>query len=80
MIPDVVQLNHPESQSINSLVENTCSRCQVDYLDETSYFEKEQEIGSFYLLPHDAPASPKGHEIIARAMEDRIIRMLRLLG
>ena len=76
LIPDVIQLNHPELQSLNHILGNICRRCSADYLDVTPYFEKAKQIERLYLLPHDAHVSPKGHEIIAKEMENKIKTMI----
>jgi len=68
-IPDIVQLYNPELQVVNSILKNICQRCNVGYLDMTTYFEKFKDIRKLYLLPGDAHTSPAGHGIIAREME-----------
>ncbi len=72
LIPDIIQLNRPELQALNHILENICRRCNADYLDVTPSFERTKQIERLYLLPHDAHTSPKGHEIIAREMEKKI--------
>lgn len=72
LIPDVIQLNHPELQVLNNKLFHICQKCRVDFLDMTPYFEKTDDIKNLYLLPHDAHISPKGHQIIARELEKKI--------
>jgi len=72
----MAQLNHPELQALNHILGNICRRCSADYLDVTPYFEKTKQIERLYLLPHDAHANPKGHEIIAKEMEKKIRVMI----
>ena len=76
LIPDVVQLNHPELQVINHILEKICNQNEVEYLDITPSFEGIPDIKSLYLLPHDAHTSPKGHQIIAEEMAKKIKLML----
>ena len=75
LIPDVMQLNHPEFKVVNSILENICKRCSVDYLDITPYFEGIKDIERLYLLPRDAHTSPEGHQIIARELANKIKAM-----
>ncbi len=76
MIPDVVQLYHPELQEVNRIVEKTARKSSVDYLDVTPFFEKEGHVKGLYLLPHDAHISPNGHRIIAEEVEKKVRRMV----
>ena len=75
-IPDIVQINHPELQGLNDLLEEICLRSHVIYLDMTPYFEKFEDIRKLYLLPYDAHTSPTGHQIIASEMEKKIMQLL----
>ena len=75
LIPDVIQLKHPEVQVLNRIGRDICGRANVDFLDITPVFEKVPDIRSLYLLPYDAHISPQGHQIIAEELDVKI-RML----
>jgi lysophospholipase L1-like esterase len=77
-IPDIVQINHPELQGLNDLLNEICQRSQVAYLDMTPYFERFEDIRELYLLPYDAHTSPTGHQIIAVEMEKKIKKLMSL--
>lgn len=76
LIPDVVQLGHPELQGMNRILKDICHRAGVAFLDMTPVFERVQDIDSLYLLPYDAHTSPRGHRIIAGQLEKRILEMV----
>ena len=78
LIPDAVQLHHPELKIVNSMIKNVCLKHEAEYLDMTPYFEKINDPETLYLLPHDAHTSPFGHRIIAREIEKKIKRMPEL--
>lgn len=75
LIPDVIQLGHPELQGVNRILKDMCDRLGVAYLDITPAFERIKDINSLYLLPYDAHTSPKGHSIIANQLEKRILKI-----
>ena len=72
LIPDVVQLGHPELQVMNRVLREICERWGVAFLDMTPVFEGVKETSSLYLLPYDAHTSPLGHSIMARQLEKYI--------
>jgi lysophospholipase L1-like esterase len=69
LIPDIIQLNEPEFQKVNRIVESICSGCDVKFLDMTPVFERRADIRNLYLMPYDAHTSPEGHRIIAEELE-----------
>ncbi len=75
LIPDAIQLRHPELQAMNRILREICQRCGAAFLDLTPAFEQVQDINSLYLLPYDAHTSPLGHGIIANQLEKRILKM-----
>lgn len=75
LIPDVIQLGHPELQGMNKLLREICDRCGVPFLDMTPSFEGIKDTNSLYLMPYDAHTSPLGHSIMARQLEKRILEM-----
>lgn len=80
LIPDVIQVGHPELQSLNRVLRAICDRCGVPFLDITPAFERIKDTKSLYLLPYDAHTSPLGHNIIARQLEKRILEMVKSEG
>lgn len=78
MIPDVVQLNHPELQAVNHIVRSASKRSDAAFLDVTPRFERADNIKGLYLLPYDAHTSPKGNRIIAEEIEKEIRTMTEM--
>lgn len=76
LIPDVIQIGHPELQEVNRILKQICDRSGVEYLDITPAFERIKDVNSLYLLPYDAHTSPKGHRIIAAQLEKRVLKIL----
>lgn len=72
LIPDVVQLHHPELQVLNAILRDISQRCAVEFVDVTPIFESYPDIQELYLLPYDAHISPKGHGVIARELLKKI--------
>lgn len=75
LIPDVIQLGHPELQGMNRLLREICNRYGVPFLDITPSFEDIKNANSLYLMPYDAHTSPLGHSVIARQLEKQILKM-----
>ena len=75
LIPDVIQIGHPELQGVNRILKDMCDRLGVAYLDITPAFERIKDVNSLYLLPYDAHTSPRGHSIIASQLEKRVLEL-----
>lgn len=75
LIPDVIQIGHPELQGMNRILKDMCRRSGIAFLDITPAFERIKDVNSLYLLPYDAHTSPRGHSIIAGQLEKPILEM-----
>ncbi|MCP4683043.1 MAG: hypothetical protein GY864_11975 [Desulfobacterales bacterium] len=75
MIPDSVQLNDSHMQEVNRIVERTCGKVQVPFVDTTPFLEAGGDPFSLYLFPFNAHNNPKGLQIIAAAIAEQIVKL-----
>jgi len=74
-IPDSVQLGDFQMQAVNRFLKQICSEIGVPFLDVTPFLESEENYASLYLFPVDAHGTPKGLGLIAKSIEDEILRL-----
>ena len=72
-IPDSVQLDEPQLQASNRLVANISREIGAAFVDATPALEAQDDVGDLYLFPFDAHNSPRGHNLIAQAIADKIL-------
>ena len=66
-------------QAVNRFLEETCRKIGVPFVDTTPSLESAENYSSLYLFPVDAHGSPKGLELIAKTIADRVME-LRIFG
>ncbi len=71
-IPDSVQLHDSEGQEINRFIKLICQKSGIPFVDITPKFEMESNPSSLYLFPLDPHTSPKGHQLIAESIVEKI--------
>jgi hypothetical protein len=74
-IPDAVQINSPHMQAVNRKVAAACQKIGVPFVDVTPVFEKQPDIEPLYLFPLDAHTSPRGHQLIAKSIVNKILEL-----
>lgn len=72
LIPDAAQIHEPERQEVNLFVAQTCKDIGVPFVDIIKRFEKVEDPRTLYLFPLDAHTSPKGHQLIADSIFEKI--------
>lgn len=73
-IPDAAQINNPQAQHVNGFFRSECEKHGIHFIDITPIFESESDPRDMYMLPLDAHTSSLGHERIASAIHEYILK------
>ncbi len=72
LIPDAVQLHDRDMQGLNRFLAQASTEVGVPFVDTTPALEAAGDPRNLYLFPFDAHNSPRGLEVIATTIADKV--------